>query len=148
MGSLESEYLRLQVKDAECKVYSSLEIYHVRDSTADLIAGSKVVSLCPSLGCMANEILTITCNFSITEKHLSSRHEEHGIRYIGYGKEFLSVFATWLRVGSRYLTVTRSHSSLHDNHLLALPCMKHRHASNRATRFEGDGINGIVCAND
>lgn len=79
--ALDSEGSRLQ-NDAESKAYSRPEIYYRRDSTADFIATAKVVSFYHRCARGANRALTIASNFSIAEKHLGSRHVEHGIRHI------------------------------------------------------------------
>jgi len=71
--------------------------------------------------------LTIAALISIAKQHLRILHEEHRIGYIG---------------------VSARHTPLHNDNLLALPRMQHRHTRNRTTRFQRDGINGIICANN
>lgn len=45
-------------------------------------------------------------------------------------------------------TITARHSALHNNNLLALPCVENRHTRYRGVGFKGAGIDGIVGADD
>lgn len=45
-------------------------------------------------------------------------------------------------------TIATGHTALHDDDLLALPCTKDGHAGDGGAGFEGDGIHGVVCADD
>jgi hypothetical protein len=71
--------------------------------------------------------LTITAILRITKQHLRAGHIEHRIRDI--------------RIPAR-------HTSLHHDNLLALPSVEDRHTCNAGARFQSDGVDGVVCADD
>ena len=70
---------------------------------------------------------SITAILRITKQHLSPGHIKHRVRHI---------------------CITRTHPALHHNNLLALPRVEDGHACDRGAWLQGDGVYGVVCADD
>ena len=91
------------------------------------------------------ESLTFARLARVAEEHLRPGHEEHRVRDVGCDAAAVSASCPGDSMGTA-LTVAAGHAALHDDDLLALPRVQHRHACDGRARLERDWIDGVVRA--